>query len=130
MKEDASCVCGGPGVSEGGKRRVLFSCAGASSTGQVSNSAAVQLALEGYGILACTAGLAVQAPSTLQKVETAEELVAIDGCAVACARKILEREGLTADVHLVVTDLGVKKTGDPIPGEDEIEVVVAEAWKR
>lgn len=67
VQQPVVCVCGGPGVPEGGKKRVLFPCAGASNTGQISNSAAVQLTLEGYGILACTAGVPVRAPSTMKR---------------------------------------------------------------
>jgi uncharacterized metal-binding protein len=124
------CVCGGPGVPEGGKKRVIFPCAGASNTGQISNSAAVQLAQEGYGILACTAGVPVRAPSTMKKVEEAEAIVAIDGCPVGCAKKLLEGQGVSVDCHIVVTELGIEKTGDLIIDEEDVETVVCAAWER
>ena len=124
------CICGGPGVPEGGKKRVIFPCAGASNTGQISNSAAVQLALEGYGILACTAGVPVRAPSTMKKVENAESIVAIDGCAVGCARKLLEGQGVRVDRHIIVTELGIEKTGTPIADEEDVETVVCAAWEQ
>jgi len=124
------CVCGGPGVPEGGKKRVLFPCAGASNTGQISNSAAVQLALEGYGILACTAGVPVRAPSTMKKVDDAEYIVAIDGCPVGCAGKLLEEQGVRVDRHIVVTELGIEKTGDLVIDEEDVETVVSAAWEQ
>ncbi|OPY43916.1 MAG: DGC domain protein [Methanoregulaceae archaeon PtaU1.Bin222] len=128
MAEDIKCVCGGPGVGEGGKKRVLFPCSGASNTGQMSNHAAVRLAQEGFGILACTAGIPIRAPATMDKVEKGEEMVAIDGCPVACARKVLEQQGITVGQHIIVTDLGIKKTGELIPSDEEIEKVVDAAW--
>ncbi|MDD5419572.1 MAG: putative zinc-binding protein [Methanomicrobiaceae archaeon] len=124
------CFCGGPGVPEGGKKLVLFPCAGASNTGQISNSAAVQLTLEGYGILACTAGVPVRAPSTMKKVESAEYVVAIDGCPVGCARKLLEQQNVRVNRHIVVTELGIEKTGDPIADEKDVETVVSAAWEQ
>jgi len=128
-QQPAVCLCGGPGVPEGGKKRVIFPCAGASNTGQISNSAAVQLALEGYGILACTAGVPARAPSTMKKVENAESIVAIDGCAVGCARKLLEGQGVRVDRHITVKDLGVEKTGTPHDDEGGVEAVVSAAWE-
>lgn len=127
--EEEKCVCGGPGVAEGGKKRVIFPCAGASNTGQMTNHAGVRLAMEGYGILACTAGIPIRAPSTMEKVERGEELVAIDGCPVACARKVLEQQGLQVGQHVIVTSLGIKKTGELVPREEEIEQVVEAVWK-
>ena len=129
MVNEEKCVCGGPGVGEGGKKRVIFPCSGASNTGQISNHAGVRLAQEGYGILACTAGIPIRAPSTMNKVEGAEELVAIDGCPVACARKVLEQQGLTVGLHIIVTALGIEKTGELVPSEEEIEKVVSTAWE-
>lgn len=123
------CVCGGPGVPEGGKKRVLFPCAGASNTGQISNSAAVRLTLEGYGILACIAGVPVRTPSTMKKVESAECVVVIDGCPVGCARKLLEQQNVRVDRHIVVTELGIEKTGDPVADEEDVETVVSAAWE-
>lgn len=126
---EETCVCGGPGVGEGGKRRVIFPCSGASNTGQMSNHAGVRLAQEGYGILACTAGIPIRAPSTLEKVGKGEELVAIDGCPVACARKVLEQQGFMVGQHIIVTELGIKKTGELVPAEEDIEKVVDAAWR-
>ncbi|MDH7593143.1 MAG: putative zinc-binding protein [Methanomicrobiales archaeon] len=128
-KEEEKCVCGGPGVGEGGKKRVIFPCAGASKTGQMTNHARVRLAMEGYGIMACTAGIPIRAPATMEKVEKGEELVAIDRCPVACARKVLEQQNLKVGQHVIVTSLGIKKTGELIPKEEEIEQVVEAVWR-
>jgi uncharacterized metal-binding protein len=129
MQNEEKCVCGGPGVGEGGKKRVIFPCSGASNTGQISNHAGVRLAQEGFGILACTAGIPIRAPATMKKVEEGEELVAIDGCPVMCAKKVLEQQGLKVSQHIVVTALGIEKTGDLIPKEADIEKVVSAAWE-
>ncbi|MDI9632611.1 MAG: putative zinc-binding protein [Methanolinea sp.] len=129
MEGETKCVCGGPGIAEGGKKRVLFTCSGGSSTGQIANHAAVRLAQEGFGIMVCIAGVPFRAPPVMEKLAQGEAIVVLDGCPVACARKVLEMQGIRADQHIVVTDLGIKKTKELIPAEEEIEKVVDAAWR-
>jgi len=123
------CACGGGAEPEGGTKRIIFACAGASKAGQLSNEAAVQLTEEGYGNIACTASLAVGTPSIKKKVETADEVVVIDGCPVGCARQIAERAGVTPDQEIVVTDLGIEKGGGLDLSEEDVETVVSAAWE-
>ena len=123
------CACGGGAEPEGGTKRIIFACAGASKAGQLSNEAAVQLTEEGYGNIACTASLAVGTPSIKKKVETADEVIVIDGCPVGCACQIAERAGITPDQEIVVTDLGIEKGGSLDLSEEDVEKVVSAAWE-
>jgi uncharacterized metal-binding protein len=123
------CTCGGDAEPEGGTKRIIFACAGASKAGQLSNEAAVWLTKEGYGNIACTASLAVGTPSIKKKVEEADEVVVIDGCPVGCARQIAERAGIAPDQEIVVTDLGIEKGGSLDLFEEDVETVVSAAWE-
>ncbi|MDN7024044.1 DUF2703 domain-containing protein [Methanoculleus sp. FWC-SCC1] len=123
------CACGGDAEPEGGTKRIIFACAGASKAGQLTNEAAVQLAEEGYGNIACTASLAVGTPSITKKVEAADEVIVIDGCPVGCARQIAEQAGVTPDQEIVVTDLGIEKGGSLDCTEEDVETVVSAAWE-
>ncbi|HOI12957.1 MAG TPA: putative zinc-binding protein [Methanoculleus sp.] len=123
------CACGGGAEPEGGTKRIIFACAGASKAGQISNEAAVQLTNEGYGKIACTASLAVGTPSIKKKVEAADEVIVIDGCPVGCARQIAEMAGVTPDQEIVVTDLGIEKGGGLDLSEEDVETVVSAAWE-
>ncbi|WP_292366848.1 putative zinc-binding protein, partial [Methanoculleus sp. UBA208] len=97
------CACESGIEPEGGPKRIIFACAGASKAGQLTNEAAVRLTKEGYGKIACTASLAVGTPSIKKNVEAADEVIVIDGCPVGCARQIAEKAGITPDQEIVVT---------------------------
>ena len=57
-------------------------------------------------------------------------MVAIDGCAMHCAKKIAESAGVTVRQHLVITDLGVeKKSGNRSFTPDQVESIASAAWK-
>ena len=124
MAEQAPCSCAG-----GDKSRIIFPCCGQANTGQISNSAAIQLDEEEYGGYACTALLASSEPLA-KRAQEVDEVVAIDGCGMACAKKIAEQAGVPVHQHLVITDLGVeKKSGDRSFTPDEVESIASAAWK-
>ncbi len=98
----AGC-CGGTGET------LIFTCAGAAYSGQVANRSGVQLMEQGAGNLFCIAAVAAGIEQKLERARKAEGRIAIDGCEDHCTRKVLEKAGLAADVHVVLTDIGVEK---------------------
>lgn len=125
MAEKNSCTCGG-----NEKERLLFPCAGQANTGQITNQAAIQLSDEGYGSFVCTALLASGSESLAERARRVNEVVAIDGCGMDCARKIIEQAGVPVHQHLVVTSLGVEKNPeDRSFSPDQVEIVVSAAWR-
>jgi uncharacterized metal-binding protein len=125
MAEKAPCTCG-----SNEKNRLIFPCSGQANTGQVSNQAAIQLSDEGYGSFVCTALLASGSESLAERARGVQEVAAIDGCGMDCARKIVEQAGIPVHQHLVITDLGIeKKSGDRSFSPDEVEAIVSAAWK-
>ena len=91
---------------------LIFTCAGAAYSGQVSNRAGVNLMQNGTGILFCIAAVGAGIPDKLERARAAGRRIAIDGCEEHCARKILERADLSVEVHVDVTSLGVEKKPD------------------
>lgn len=125
MAEQTSCSCGG-----NEKSRLIFPCAGQANTGQISNQAAIQLSSEGYGDFVCTALLASGSESLSGRTTEVDEVVAIDGCGMNCARKIVEKAGATVHQHLVVTEFGVeKKSADRSFTPEQVEEIVFAAWR-
>jgi uncharacterized metal-binding protein len=55
---------------------------------------------------------------------SAERLIVLDGCTDCCATKKLSAAGLVADVHIIATELGIKKNGMADVRFDEIEKVI------
>ena len=93
---------------------LIFTCAGAAYSGQVSNRAGVNLMQDGVGNLFCAAAVAAEILDKLERARNAGRRVVIDGCEDHCARKILERAGLPVDLHLDVSTIGIpKKPGKP-----------------
>jgi uncharacterized metal-binding protein len=124
VAEQTPCSCAG-----GDKSRIIFPCCGQANTGQISNATAIQLDEEGYGGYACTTLLA-SSEALAMRANEVDEVVAIDGCGMHCAKKIAESTGVPVHQHLVITDLGVeKKTGDRSYTSDEVESIASAAWK-
>ncbi len=88
---------------------LLFTCAGAAYSGQVANRAGVQLMEHGCGSLFCIAAVAAGIAEKIDRARQATTRVAIDGCDDRCALKTLEKAGLSADIHVVLTDMGIEK---------------------
>ncbi|HOJ95375.1 MAG TPA: putative zinc-binding protein [Methanospirillum sp.] len=125
MTEQAPCSCG-----QSEKIRLIFPCSGQANTGQISNQAAIQLSDEGYGSFVCTALLASGSESLAERGREVQEVVAIDGCGMKCARKIVEQAGVPVHQHLVVTELGVtKNSADRTFTKEQVECIVSAAWK-
>ncbi len=103
MSSAPGACCGGSGET------LVFTCAGAAYSGQVANRSGVQLMEQGAGSLFCIAAIAAGIPAKLDRARQAARRVAIDGCEDYCVRKVLDKAGLTADVHVVLTDMGIEK---------------------
>ncbi len=64
---------------------------------------------KGLGKMFCLAGIGGQLTKFVQSAKDAENMVAIDGCQVGCAKAILEQAGVPLKNHVVITDLGIEK---------------------
>jgi len=102
----ADCCC------SQSKPVMILACSGGSNVGQATNQAAVELTREGVGKMFCLAGIGGGLQSFVQAVRDAGPVVVLDGCAVGCAKAIMENAGLKAQQYLVATDLGIEKVKD------------------
>jgi uncharacterized metal-binding protein len=106
-------------------RTVIFACSGASNCGQIANAVVVKLAEAGLGYMSCIAGVGAHDKKIVEGAASAVRIIAIDGCGVACARKILEHTGVTVTHWINVTDYGIKKAHNRLSVEpDELEHVM------
>jgi uncharacterized metal-binding protein len=118
--QKASGSCGA-----GGKTRIIYSCSGiGSNVGQLANAAACRLTTEGYGGGSCLAGVGGGIERLVGAAKGADERVVIDGCPVACAKKIMDDRGLAIDRYVLITDLGITKTPGPAFRQDDVQTVV------
>jgi uncharacterized metal-binding protein len=119
MQNLSSCACGD-------KPRLVFACSGAADVGAVADLAARRLTAEGKASMFCLAGVGGQVPGILKTVAGAGCLTAIDGCALDCAKKTLEKAGFTEVKHLRLTDMGLEKGRTPAT-EDHVSAVAQAA---
>lgn len=117
MAKNAKCACEAANIG-------LYACAGGSNAGQMSNRVAVELTRQGKGRIMCTAGIGGKVPGILKSTEGTDEIIAIDGCALICAKKSLELAGFRVDKHIVLTELGMQKNKDLDLQESEVKEIM------
>lgn len=88
---------------------LVYSCSGASSAAQMANHLAVRLDRLEVAEMSCIAGVGGDVKPLVNTAKSGRPIIALDGCPLQCAAKILQRHGLKADKHLDLSELGVKK---------------------
>ncbi len=107
---------------------LVFSCSGAADVGELADRAARELSRRGFGKMFCLAGVGGQLPSFIEMTGKAQNVLAIDGCPVSCARVILENSGIKDFIHLELSTLKHVKGATAITPES-INDVCAECSK-
>jgi len=124
-QQQSTCSCGPED-----KTRIIYSCSGiGSNVGQLAYAAACKLAIEGYGGGSCLAGIGGSIEKLVGIGKTADERIVIDGCPVACAKKIMDDKGLTIDHYVMITELGIVKTPGPIYNKNDVQTVISAVRK-
>ena len=93
--------------------RMIYACAGVANTGYLADRVARYWMQSGEGRMSCLAAIGAGTKKFIDEASTSKENVVIDGCPIACGRRIFEAQGLSFR-HLTTTDFGVVK------GETEI----------
>jgi uncharacterized metal-binding protein len=99
----AECCCGGDD-----KVKLLYACSGAANTGYLADSVSRRLAKLGVGKMTCLAAVGAGLSGFLESARSAGENLVIDGCPVACGKKIFGNLGISFR-HFLMTDYGVEK---------------------
>jgi uncharacterized metal-binding protein len=95
----------------------------------VADQAARELSRQGKIKMFCLAGIGGRISGMVKSTEAAEQIIAIDGCPLNCARKTLEEAGFSDFEHIELVKLGLEK-GKSGFSQENIDVVVKEATKR
>lgn len=88
---------------------LVYSCSGCSSAAQMANHLAIQLDRRGQAEMSCIAGVGGDVPKLVRTAKSGRQIIAIDGCALACVRNCLARHDVVAQTHHILSDLGVRK---------------------
>ena len=123
MAETEKCSCCSDSIT------AIFPCAGAANVGQISNKVAIELEKRGIGNLMCTSGVGARASGIMKSAEASDRIIAIDGCPVNCASKTLELAGFKVNDHIIISELGIKKTKDRGLKDNEVSEALEKAIK-
>lgn len=105
-----SGCCGPQNESSTGACALLVCFGGMSNVGTLTGLAALEVVKAGKGRIFCLASLANGDSMVQNRLREAERVVAVDGCPLACARRIAERAGTPPHAALVLSeDLEIEK---------------------
>lgn len=96
------CCCGSEGI------KLIYSCSGAANTGYLADSVSRKLMKEGSGKMTCLAALGAGLSGFIESAKCADKNIVIDGCPVACGKKIFDNNVLPYK-HFIITEFGVEK---------------------
>jgi len=96
---------------------LVFPCSGSSDVGELADRSARKLDQAGTAQMYCLAGLGGHVTGIVTMTKAAGSRLAIDGCSVGCASKILEQAQVGPFRRVCVTDLGFEKGGTDVTGE-------------
>ena len=105
---------------------LVYSCSGCSSAAQTANYIALKLDRDGEAEMSCISGVGGDVPHLVNIARSGRPIVALDGCPLACTLHCLAQRGLTADYHLQLHELGVKKKYHADFDQEQADRIAAE----
>jgi len=91
------------------EKPIVYSCSGCSSSAQMANYIAIQLDRKNIAEMSCIAGVGGNVKKLVRTAQSGRNIIAIDGCPLACSKACLSNHGITPDKHFELTRLGVSK---------------------
>lgn len=105
---------------------LVYSCSGCSSSAQMANHLAIQLDRDGLAEMSCIAGVGGGVLSLVNMARSGRPILALDGCALSCARACLQQAGVEPTTHVLLNAFGVKKRKHVDFEADEAERIYAD----
>lgn len=91
-------------------KRLVYSCSGCASSGQMANRIAVNIDRRGLAEMSCIAGVGGAVRPMVEKARAAQEVISIDGCPLHCGRQCLLKAGIKKIKHYDLSKFGVIKS--------------------
>ncbi|PKN89003.1 MAG: hypothetical protein CVU51_02460 [Deltaproteobacteria bacterium HGW-Deltaproteobacteria-1] len=111
----------------GGGTKLIYSCSGSADVGEIADHVTRRLRDDGFAKMTCLAGVGAGLSGYVQSAKGADEVITIDGCVTACARKSLERIGVQPTSY-ILTDFGLEKHETPVT--DQVVNEISEKIKK
>ena len=96
---------------------LVYSCSGCSSAAQTANMIAIKMDRQKVAEMSCIAGVGGDVKPLVKTAKSDREIIAIDGCPLACCKHSLARHHVEAKHHFLLHEFDVpkKKGEDPDP---------------
>lgn len=104
---------------------IVYSCSGCSSAAQMANHVALELDRRGVAQMSCIAGVGGDVPALVKIAKSGRLIIALDGCALACAKSCLARHGVEPDSYHQLNQYGVKKRFHTEFDREQAEAIIA-----
>jgi len=91
-----------------GSTTLIAACSGRSNVGQIANQVVVEVDKMGSAKSFCLAGVGAGLSGFVESAR-AGRVIIIDGCPMACGKKVLEKYEVEPYRYFVITELGIKK---------------------
>jgi len=88
---------------------VIYSCSGCSSAAQMANYIAVKIDRKEIADMSCIVGVGGNVKKLVHTAKSGRKIIVIDGCPLACSKACLNNHSITPDLHIELTQYGVKK---------------------
>ena len=88
---------------------LIYACSGCSNVAQLANTVAVNLDRRGLAEMSCIAGVGGGVKSLVKKAQMGRDIIAIDGCPLACTKACLSNAGVEATYYVQLADRQYKK---------------------
>ena len=92
----------------------------------MANQLALQLDRAGLAEMSCIAGVGGGVEGLVRTARSGRRIVALDGCVLHCVQACLAQAGVEPDVHLTLSEYGVKKRKHSDFDPDEARRVLIE----
>ena len=104
-------------------RPLVYSCSGCSSAAQMANYLALQLDKKDIAEMSCIAGVGGNVKKLVRTALSGRKIIAIDGCPLACSKACLDNHAISPDIHIQLTDYGIKKQNHVDFDRNEAKVI-------
>ncbi|MCK5223384.1 putative zinc-binding protein [Candidatus Calescamantes bacterium] len=100
----------------GEELKLLYACSGCANVGEIADRAARYLTANGCAKMTCLSAVGASLPGFIKSANAAAVNVTLDGCIIACGKKILQGAGISAK-SILITDMGCVKNETPVTDE-------------
>lgn len=100
---------------------LVYSCSGCSSAAQTANLIAIKMDRDNVAEMSCIAGVGGDVKPLVRTAKSGRDIIAIDGCPLACCKSCLARHDVHPKHHFILSDFDIPKLIGEDPNPDHYQ---------